>query len=118
MAAILFLDHSKTEPFENRIEVDHSNTGHVRYSDPHCILLYDYSGDLNTGLVWFLNGKGVSYPRMVRMSCFWTVIQMSSGYQTEDIILYQTRKCHPNQKKSGLFTIQKPDTNKLRVMRT
>ena len=29
--------HSKTGPFENRTKVDHSKTGHVRFSDPHCI---------------------------------------------------------------------------------
>ena len=37
LAAILFFDHSKTGPFENRTKVDHSKTGHVRFSDPHCI---------------------------------------------------------------------------------
>ena len=29
-------DHSKTGPFENLTKVDHSNTGHVRYSDGYC----------------------------------------------------------------------------------
>ena len=42
LAAILFLDHSKTGPFHNRTHVDHSKTGHVRYSDPHCILVFGF----------------------------------------------------------------------------
>ena len=36
LAAILFLDHSKTRPIENRTKVDHSKTGHVLFLDPHC----------------------------------------------------------------------------------
>ena len=29
--------------FENRTKVDHSNTGHVQYSDPHCTRLVLFS---------------------------------------------------------------------------
>ena len=37
MVAILYLEHSKTGPFKNQTKVDHSKTGHVWFSDPHCI---------------------------------------------------------------------------------
>ena len=30
-------DHSKTGPFHIRSTFDHSKTGHLRFSDPHCI---------------------------------------------------------------------------------
>ena len=32
-------NHSKTRPFEKWTKVDHSNTGHIWYSDPHCTYL-------------------------------------------------------------------------------
>ena len=32
----VFECHSKTGPFMNRSTLDHSKTGHVRFSDPHC----------------------------------------------------------------------------------
>ena len=32
-------DYLKTRQLENRTKVDYSITGHVRFSDPHCILL-------------------------------------------------------------------------------
>ena len=36
LAAILFLKHFKTGPFKIQTKVNHSKTGHVRFSDPHC----------------------------------------------------------------------------------
>ena len=41
------LDHSKTGTFKNRTEVDHSKTGHVRYSDGYCSWDYSYSHSLS-----------------------------------------------------------------------
>jgi hypothetical protein len=46
--------YSKTEPFDNRAQIEHLNTGFVRYSDGDC-----------TGLVQYLNGQKVSSCRRV-----------------------------------------------------
>ena len=34
----IWSDHSKTGPFDNRTQIDHSKTGLVRFSDDYCIL--------------------------------------------------------------------------------
>ena len=30
------MNHSKSGPFKNRTNIDHSTSGHVQISDPHC----------------------------------------------------------------------------------
>ena len=43
------VDHLKTRAFVNRSTSDHSKAGHVWFSDPHCTLNPQESGNPDTG---------------------------------------------------------------------
>jgi hypothetical protein len=52
-------DHLKTGLFDNRTQIDHPNTGLVRYLDVHCSMLNDSSPIVYTGVMNTLSLKDV-----------------------------------------------------------
>ena len=51
-------DPSKTGPLEIRPKVEHSKTGHVRFSDPHCIVQFaNLASKIIDGSSYFVNDE-------------------------------------------------------------